>query len=250
MTLLLSHIWMLACNFGLVLLQEPSSEAVDFSMMGMLRKMGWIAWCVVIILLIMSIFSIAVAVERYLTYNAARTQSREFAPKVAQALKNARIDEAISISDKYKKSHLAMVVNAGLQEFQSHQSGEISGEEVESSKRALQRAEAIKVAEFRRGLSGLATIGSTAPFVGLFGTVIGIITAFQEMRNAESAGIAAIAGGISEALFTTAFGLLVAVPAVWFFNYFTNKVDNFTVEMDNSSAELIDFFVKRRGGKR
>lgn len=245
MTLLLSHIWMLATNFGLVLLQEPSSEAVDFSLMGMLRKMGWIAWGVVIILLIMSIFSIAVAVERYLTYNAARTQSREFAPKVAQALKNARIDEAISISDKYKKSHLAMVVNAGLQEFQSGDDAD-----VDASKRALQRAEAIKVAEFRRGLSGLATIGSTAPFVGLFGTVIGIITAFQEMRNAESAGIAAIAGGISEALFTTAFGLLVAVPAVWFFNYFTNKVDNFTVEMDNSSAELIDFFVKRRGGKR
>lgn len=245
MTLLLSHIWMLACNFGLVLLQEGGSEAVDFSLMGMLRKMGWIAWGVVIILLIMSIFSIAVAVERYLTYNAARTQSREFAPKVAQALKNARIDEAISISDKYKKSHLAMVVNAGLQEFQSGDDAD-----VEASKRALQRAEAIKVAEFRRGLSGLATIGSTAPFVGLFGTVIGIITAFQEMRNAESAGIAAIAGGISEALFTTAFGLLVAVPAVWFFNYFTNKVDNFTVEMDNSSAELIDFFVKRRGGKR
>lgn len=245
MTLLLSHIWMLACNFSLVLLQESQSAATDFSLMGMLRKMGWIAWCVVIILLIMSIFSIAVAVERYLTYNAARTQSREFAPKVAQALKNARIDEAISISDKYKKSHLAMVVNAGLQEFQS---GDDS--DVDASKRALQRAEAIKVAEFRRGLSGLATIGSTAPFVGLFGTVIGIITAFQEMRNAESAGIAAIAGGISEALFTTAFGLLVAVPAVWFFNYFTNKVDNFTVEMDNSSAELIDFFVKRRGGKR
>ena len=245
MTLLLSHIWMLACNFGLVLLQEGQGEAVDFSLMGMLRKMGWVAWCVVIILLIMSIFSIAVAVERYLTYNAARTQSREFAPKVAQALKNARIDEAISISDKYKKSHLAMVVNAGLQEFQSGDDAD-----VEASKRALQRAEAIKVAEFRRGLSGLATIGSTAPFVGLFGTVIGIITAFQEMRNAESAGIAAIAGGISEALFTTAFGLLVAVPAVWFFNYFTNKVDNFTVEMDNSSAELIDFFVKRRGSKR
>lgn len=242
MTLLLSHIWMLAWNFGLVLLQEGGDMASDFSLMGMIRKMGWLAILVNIILLIMSIFSIAVAVERYLTYNAARTQSREFAPKVAQALKNARVDEAISISDKYKKSHLAMVVNAGLQEFQSGDDAD-----VEASKRALQRAEAIKVAEFRRGLSGLATIGSTAPFVGLFGTVVGIITAFQEMKNAESAGIAAIAGGISEALFTTAFGLLVAIPAVWFFNYFTNKVDNFTVEMDNSSAELIDFFVKRRG---
>lgn len=240
MTFLLSQVWMMASSFGMLLLED--NMAADFSLMGMIRKMGWLAIVVNIILLIMSIYSIAVAVERYLTYNAARTQSREFAPKVAQALKGARIDEAISISDKYKKSHLAMVVNAGLQEFQS---GDDS--DVEASRRALQRAEAIKVAEFRRGLSGMATIGSTAPFVGLFGTVVGIITAFQEMRNAESAGIAAIAGGISEALFTTAFGLLVAIPAVWFFNYFTSKVDNFTVEMDNSSAELIDFFVKRRG---
>lgn len=241
MTLLLSQVWMMANSFVLLLLQEESNAATDFTLMGMIRKMGWLAIVVNIILLIMSIYSIAVAVERYLTYSAARTQSREFAPKVAQALKSARIDEAISISDKYKKSHLAMVVNAGLQEFQSGDDAD-----VDASKRALQRAEAIKIAEFRRGLSGMATIGSTAPFVGLFGTVVGIITAFQEMKNAESAGIAAIAGGISEALFTTAFGLLVAIPAVWFFNYFTSKVDNFTVEMDNSSAELLDFFVKRR----
>ncbi|HWQ32250.1 MAG TPA: MotA/TolQ/ExbB proton channel family protein [Blastocatellia bacterium] len=224
--------------------------ATDFTIMGMVRKMGWVAIVVNIILLFMSIFSIAVMIERFLTFRAARNQSREFAPKVAQMLKQARVDEAIGISDKYKKSHLAMVVNAGLQEFQAHQGAEISGEEVDASKRALQRATAIKVAEFRRGLSSLATIGSTAPFVGLFGTVVGIITAFQGMRNAESAGIAAIAGGISEALFTTAFGLLVAIPAVWAFNYFSSRVDNFVVEMDNSSAELIDYFLKQRRGKK
>ena len=209
---LLSHIWSMASQFGTLLLAEGGQPELDFSLLGMLRKMGPTALAVVIILLIMSIFSIAVMVERFLTFNAARNQSREFAPKVAQMLKQQRVDEAISVSDKYKKSHLAMVVNAGLQEFQAHQGGEISGEEVEASKRALQRAEAIKVAEFRRGLSGLATIGSTAPFVGLFGTVVGIIDAFQKMKSAESAGISAIAGGISEALFTTAFGLLVAVP--------------------------------------
>jgi biopolymer transport protein ExbB/biopolymer transport protein TolQ len=140
-----------------------------------------------------------------------------------------------------------MVVNAGLQEFQAHeQSSEISGDEIDASRRALQRAIAIKTAEFRRGLSGLATIGSTAPFVGLFGTVFGIINAFQGMKNAETAGIAAVAGGISEALFTTALGLLVAVPAVWLFNYFTGKVDGFVVEMDNSASELIDYFLKNK----
>ncbi|HNH82530.1 MAG TPA: MotA/TolQ/ExbB proton channel family protein, partial [Acidobacteriota bacterium] len=189
-------------------------------------------------------------VERFLTYNAAKKQSREFAPKVAQALKDDRIEEAINISDRHKKSHLAIVVNAGLQEFRAHQmDSQISGEVVEASKRALQRATAVKMAEFKRGLSGLATIGSTAPFVGLFGTVVGIINAFQEMNKQKATGIGAVAGGISEALIETAFGLVVAIPAVWMFNYFTGKVEAFQVEMENSSSELIDYFLKRRGAK-
>jgi len=156
--------------------------------------MGGVAIAVVIVLLIMSVYSIAIMVERYLTYSAAKKQSREFAPRVAQALKNDRIEEAINISDKHRKSHLAMVVSSGLQEFRAHEgSSDISGDEIEASKRALQRAIAIKTAEFKRGLSGLATIGSTAPFVGLFGTVFGIINAFRGMKNAETAGIGAVA---------------------------------------------------------
>jgi biopolymer transport protein ExbB/biopolymer transport protein TolQ len=225
---------------------EPSLNEA-FTMGEMLKNLGWVALTVIVILLIMSMYSIAIMVERYLTYTAAKKQSREFAPRVAQALKNDRIEEAINISDKHKKSHLAMVVNAGLQEFRAHdQSSEISGDEIEASKRALQRAIAIKSAEFKRGLSGLATIGSTAPFVGLFGTVFGIINAFTGMKSAESAGIGAVAGGIAEALLTTALGLAVAVPAVWLFNYFTGKVDGFIIEMDNSASELIDYFLKNR----
>ncbi|HEY0004157.1 MAG TPA: MotA/TolQ/ExbB proton channel family protein [Pyrinomonadaceae bacterium] len=223
------------------------SDANMFSITEMLKNLGGVALAVVVILLIMSVYSIAIMVERFLTYRAAKQQSREFAPRVAQALKNDRIEEAINISDKHRRSHLAMVVSSGLQEFRAHEaSPEISGDEIDASKRALQRAIAIKTAEFRRGLSGLATIGSTAPFVGLFGTVFGIINAFRGMKNAESAGIAAVAGGISEALFTTALGLAVAVPAVWLFNYFTGKVDGFVVEMDNSASELIDYFIKNR----
>ncbi len=249
MMILLSQIWLTVTPF-LFALAEEKAAAFDFSPMGVWRSMGVVARIVLIILLIMSIWSIAIMVERYLTFSAARNQSREFAPKVAASLKNQKIDEAISLSDKYKKSHLAMVVNAGLQEFRSHQlSSDISGDVVDASKRAQQRATAIKVAEFKRGLSGLATIGSTAPFVGLFGTVFGIINAFVGMKSAESAGISAVAGGIAEALVTTAVGLAVAVPAVWLFNYFVSKVDNFVVEMDNSSAELIDFFLKQRGKK-
>ncbi len=248
MTIVLSQIWFGVISFVFALQEASAAEA--FNMSTMIRNLGAVAWGVMFILLIMSIWSIAIMVERYLTFNNAKKQSREFAPKVAMALKQAKIDEAISISEKFKKSHLAMVVNAGLQEFRAHQlSSDIPGEDVDASKRALQRAEAIKIAEFKRGLSGLATIGSTAPFVGLFGTVFGIINAFQGMKSAESAGISAVAGGIAEALFTTAFGLLVAVPAVWLFNYFTSKVDNFVVEMDNSSAELIDYFLKQRAKK-
>ena len=91
----------------------------------------------------------------------------------------------------------------------------------------------------------MATIGSTAPFVGLFGTVVGIINAFKGISTEKSTGLGAVAGGISEALVATAIGLFVAIPAVWMYNYFATKLDAFDVEMDNSSSELIDYFLKR-----
>jgi biopolymer transport protein ExbB/biopolymer transport protein TolQ len=124
-------------------------------------------------------------------------------------------------------------------------SSDISGEEIEASRRALERAEAIVHAELKRGISSLATIGSTAPFVGLFGTVVGIINAFKGISTEKSTGLGAVAGGISEALVTTAVGLFVAIPAVWMYNYFTSKIEAFDVEMGNSSSELIDYFLKR-----
>lgn len=236
--------------FGmLIFLQEAAPEkdlSTEFDLITMLRNTGLIGKIVIAILLLMSVFSIAIMVERFLTYSAAKKQSREFAPRVAQALKNDRIEEAINISDKHKRSHLAMVVNAGLQEFRAQEANELTSDDIDASKRALQRAIAIKTNEFKRGLSGLATIGSTAPFVGLFGTVFGIINAFQGMKAAEGAGIGAVAGGIAEALLTTALSLAVAVPAVWLFNYFTGKVDGFVVEMDNSASELIDYFLRNR----
>ena len=121
---------------------------------------------------------------------------------------------------------------------------------LEAAHRAIERATAVNNIDLKRGLGGLATIGATAPFVGLFGTVVGIINAFRGMALTGSGGIGAVSAGISEALVCTAFGLFVAVPAVWAFNYFTNKVETFTVEMDNSSSELIDYFLKRRSEGR
>jgi Ca-activated chloride channel homolog len=226
------------------------AQAFDFSPMGTWRSMGLVTRVVLLILLIMSIWSVVTVVERYLTFSAARNQSREFAPKIASSLKSQKIDDAISLSDKYKKSHLAVVVNAGLQRFRAdQQSRDISGAVLDASERALRRATANKLAEFRRGLSGLATIGSTAPLVGLFGTALGIIDIFAAMGEWASAGIWAVAGGMAEAFVPTAVGLAVGITAVWLLNYFTNKVNNFVVEMDNSSAELISFLLKQRGKK-
>jgi biopolymer transport protein ExbB len=214
-------------------------------------SMGGIARGVVIILGLMSAFSISVMIERFLTFRQARKQSRLFTPAVAECLKDGKIDEAIALGEQYNKSHLAKVLVSGLHELQAHsKSKEIPGETIEASRRALERATAISIEDFKRGLSGLATTGSTAPFIGLFGTTIGIINAFQAMAKEENAGIGAVAAGISEALVTTAFGLFVAVPAVWMFNIFTNKIETFTVEMDNSSSELIDYFLKRRSEGR
>ena len=222
---------------------------MDFS--EILGSMGVIAWCVVIILFLMSIYIITVAIERFLTYSQARKQSRLYVSAVAESLQKGNLEEALSLGEQYNKSHLAKVLSSGLLEMQAHaKSKEIPGEAIEASRRSVERAIAISIENFKKGLSGLATIGSTAPFVGLFGTTFGIINAFQGMAKEENAGIGAVAAGISEALVTTALGLAVAVPAVWFFNIFTNKIETFTVEMDNSSSELIDYFLKKRSEGR
>src|SRR5947209_8471124 len=230
------------------LFQNTGGEdsAVGWDPISLWKQMGWLARAVVIILFIMSAWSIGVMIDRWIAFSAARKQSRQFAPAVAGALREGKLDEAIRVAERNKKSHLAKVVTAGLQEFKAHgESTEIPGEQIEASKRALERAEAIVHAELKRGLGGLATIGSTAPFVGLFGTVIGILNAFKKISEQKATGLGAVAGGISEALVTTALGLFVAIPAVMMFNYFTGKVEAFDVEMDNSSSELVDYFLNR-----
>src|SRR4029077_12373449 len=184
------------------ILQEQS---VQWDPLSLWRQMGIVAKGVVFVLFIMSGWSIGVMIDRYMEFNAARKQSRAFAPAVAGALRDGKIDEAIKVAERNKKSHLAKVVTAGLMEFRAHQdSADIPGETIEASKRALERTEAIVHAELKRGLGGLATIGSTAPFVGLFGTVMGILNAFKGISEQKATGLGAVAGGIAEALVTTA----------------------------------------------
>ncbi len=232
------------------LLQAADSGSSGVDLWAMFKSMGWLAKGVVGILFIMSGWSIGVMIDRLLAFSAARSQSRAFAPAVAGALKQGNLDEAIKVAERNNKSHLAKVVQAGLMEFRAHQAGpagaDLPGDVIDASKRALERTEAIVHAELKSGLGSLATIGSTSPFVGLFGTVVGILNAFVGISSSHVTGLAAVAGGIAEALITTAMGLVVAIPAVMMFNYLTNRVEAFDVEMDNSSSELVDYFLKRR----
>jgi biopolymer transport protein ExbB len=214
------------------------------------NQMGVFAKGIAFVLFFMSFWSIGVAVERIYTFSQARKQSKLYAPQVAKHLKDGRLKEAISLSQskQYRYSHLAKVVLAGLQEYQFQQEtgGGLGREDlVDTVRRAIQRAAALTASDLKRGVASLATIGSTAPFVGLLGTVVGVINAFVGIAATGSGGIGAVSAGIAEALVETALGLLVAIPAVWFYNYLTGRIEYFNVEMDNSSSELVDYFIKK-----
>ena len=217
----------------------------------MFRQMTAAAWAVAIVLFIMSFWSIGVAIERFYTFGQARKQSKLYAPQVAKHLKDGRLKEAIALSASkdYRYSHLAKVVLAGLQEYQFQQetaAGTLNREDVlDTVRRSIQRATALTGSDLKKGVTALATIGSTAPFVGLLGTVIGVINAFVGIGSTGTGSIGAVSAGIAEALVETALGLFVAIPAVWFYNYLSNRLEYFNVEMDNSSSELVDYFIKK-----
>jgi biopolymer transport protein ExbB/biopolymer transport protein TolQ len=216
----------------------------------MWQEMGFVAKTIGYILFIMSFISFGVFIERLYTFLQARKQSKLYAPQVAKHLKDGRLKEAVALSQKkdFRYSHLAKVVLAGLNEYQFQQesgSSLVREDVVDVVRRAIQRATALTASDLKRGVASLATIGATAPFVGLLGTVVGIITAFQGIAATGSGGIGAVSAGIAEALVETALGLVVAIPAVWFYNYLTGRIEYFNVEMDNSASELVDYFIKK-----
>ena len=220
----------------------------SFSIMGMWEAMTWVGKAVVTLLALMSIWSLTIAIERLWRFQKAKTESLQVAVGITPLLKQHKLSEAISFAKdkKFRHSHLAKVLAAGLTEFQYQSSEDLPPDFdiVDSGKRAIERETLMTTAEMKKGLGNLATISTTAPFVGLFGTVIGIINAFRGMAISGSGGLGAVSAGIAEALATTAFGLFVAVPAVWMYNYFLNKVERFNVEMSNASSQLIDYFIK------
>ncbi len=222
----------------------------QLNLVEMLQSMGPAAMVVAAVLFIMSFWSVGVAIERIFTFNKAKAQSKLYAPQVAKHLKEGRLKEAIAVSQakEYRYSHLAKVVLAGLQEyqFQTESGGNLSREDLlDTVRRSIQRATALTANDLKKGISALATIGSTAPFVGLLGTVVGVINAFVGIAATGSGGIGAVSAGIAEALVETALGLFVAIPAVWFYNFLTNRLEYFNVEMDNSSSEMVDYFIKK-----
>ena len=216
----------------------------------MWEQMSWPVKALMGILAVMSMMSVGVFFERIFTFLQAQKQSKTFAPQVAKYLKDHKLKDGIAVSQSknYKYSHLAKVVLAGLQEYQFQQDTGVELEKedvVDSVRRAIQRAAALTATDLKKGLGILATIGSTAVFVGLLATTLGVINAFQGIAQTGSGGLGAVSGGISEALVGTAIGLFVAIPAVWFYNYLTGRIEYFNVEMDNSSSELVDYFIKR-----
>jgi biopolymer transport protein ExbB/biopolymer transport protein TolQ len=216
----------------------------------MWNQMTWVGQAVAVVLFIMSMWSVGVAIERIYTFSQARKQSKLYAPQVAKHLKDGRLKDAIALSSSknFRYSHLAKVVLAGLQEYQFQQEagGGLNRDDlVDSVRRSIQRATALTQSDLKKGVNSLATIGTTAPFVGLLGTVVGVISAFVGIAATGSGGIGAVSAGIAEALVETALGLLVAIPAVWFYNYLTGRLEYFSVEMDNSSSELVDYFIKK-----
>ena len=202
------------------------------------------------LLALMSMASVGVYFERLFTFTQATNQSKAFAPAVAKHLKDGKLKEAIQMAGtkNYRYSHLGKVVSAGLQEYQFQQDAGVEmtkDDVVDSVRRSIQRATALTSSDLKKGMGILATIGSTAVFVGLLATTLGVINAFQGIAATGSGGLGAVSGGISEALVGTAIGLFVAIPAVWFYNHLTGRLEYFTVEMDNSSSELVDYFIKK-----
>jgi biopolymer transport protein ExbB len=212
--------------------------------------MGWFAKGIVFVMLGMSIWSLTVMIQKWWALRKAQAETRKFAPEFSQFLEEDNLTEAIKLAESYKKSHVARVLGGALGEVRPLiQDGSVTVADINSAERAVERNMMIILAELKRGLGILATVGATAPFVGLLGTTMGIVNSFQGMATAGTAGLGAISAGIAEALITTAMGLLVAIPAVWAYNYFTTKIENLTVEMTYTSKEMIDYLIKGVAGE-
>ena len=211
----------------------------------LLGNVGLFGAVVMCCLAALSIFSVGMIIDKHRRFRTAMRQSNEFKPVFKKFLHGGELQELIAAVPKHQNSYVAQVVSAGLSEYDGvRQSGRDPAGSLELVTTALRDSRAETLIQLKRGLGFLATIGSTAPFIGLFGTVVGIINAFRGIAATGSGGMAAVSGGIAEALVATALGIFVAIPAVVAFNLFTGKLENFQVEMNRASSQLVNCLFK------
>lgn len=223
---------------------------MGISLVELYGTMGGFAKGIVYTLFAMSIYSLTIMVQKWWYLRSAQVETRKFAPEFSQFLEEDNLGEAIKLAEGYKKSHVARVLGNALSEIKPLiQDGSVTVADINSAERAVEREMLMTIVLLKRGLGVLATVGATAPFVGLLGTTMGIVNAFVGMAASGAGGIGAISAGVAEALITTAFGLLVAIPAVWAYNFFQTKIDNITAEMTYSSKEMIDYLIKGVSGE-
>jgi biopolymer transport protein ExbB len=230
---------------------------MDFSLLGLWHEMGPIARGVVVILIFMSMYSLGITVERFMMLKKGKRLSQAYVGAVAPLVgATGRLREALDIDRRFQGSPVAHVIGAGLKEYARGAAAETARavpappgrrfDVADAVSRTMERVKERELAGLRRGLPVLATVSSSAPFVGLFGTVGGIITAFQKLADPTKGGggIGTVSAGIAEALITTAVGLAVAIIAVWFYNYFVAKVDDMTIDIDETASELVDSILR------
>jgi len=206
--------------------------------------MGWFAKGIVYTLALMSLWSLAIAFLRYWDFRRSKKATLKFTPVLADAMSNMDIVAAEQAVTEHKHSHMASAFQGIFQSLRYHlEDKSLTAVEVAASSRMLELNKLEQVARFRRGLGVLATVGATAPFVGLLGTTMGVVNAFTGMAEMGSGGLGAISAGIAEALITTAFGLLVAIPAVWLFNFFQNRVELVQMEIEYGSKEFLNLLL-------
>jgi biopolymer transport protein ExbB/biopolymer transport protein TolQ len=220
---------------------------MDFSLTAIWEHMGLFARIIAIILGIMSIASLVVLAERLVVYAKSTRESRAFAEKMSAVLAKGDIAAAAKTDLGKNVGHLGRVIGAGLVAYRLAPTNN-RDVAVESVARALERQGQREVQALKRGVGLLATVGSTSPFIGLLGTVMGIVTAFQLMAESGAGGLGTVSAGIAEALVATAFGLLVAIPAVMAFNYCQGWVDARSVDIAEASNEFLDVVAKHLGG--
>lgn len=215
---------------------------MSFSWQEMFQHMGVPALVIAGVLLVMGLASLTVLIERLITLRLSRRASRLFAAAISEDMRHGRFDKVLETAETHRRGHLARIVRTGLTTYQhALRTADVAGlSPVERTRRHLERFMEEVGADLRRGIAVLATVGSTAPFVGLLGTVVGIITAFQGIAATGSGGLASVSAGISEALIETALGLAVAIPAVLAFNYLSGKISAEELMLNHSAGELLD----------